>query len=132
MIPYDSSFEPPAPTLPIILTGVEHGRGGQNFQAIIDTGADITAVPTSLKDSLKLNPFGRLQLEDARGVIAPVYTFEVQVAVAGQAPVLLEVILAPFPFVVLGRDWLQDYYLLLNGPEQQFLLSEKPLSITEG
>jgi hypothetical protein len=28
---------------------------------------------------------------------------------------------------VLGRDWLENHYLLLNGPEQRFLLSEKPI-----
>lgn len=39
----------------------------------------------------------------------------------------MEVILVPFPFVVLGRDWLQDYYLLLNGPKGQFRLSESPI-----
>lgn len=132
MIDYDTSFEPPAPALSVVLAGVVHARPGENVQAIIDTGADITAVPAGLKDSLKLHRLGRLQLEDARGVKELVYTFEVQLAVADQPPVVMEVILAPFPFVVLGRDWLHDYYLLLNGPEQQFLLSEKPLLIEEG
>lgn len=132
MISYDKSFEPPAAVLPVMLTGVVHIRPRENAQAIIDTGADVTAVPSSLKDRLKLYRFGQLQLEDARGIKEPAYTYEVQLAVAGLSPTVLEVVLAPFAFVVLGRDWLQDYYLLLNGPEQQFLLSERPLLIEEG
>ncbi len=48
-------------------------------------------------------------------------------AAAGQSPQVLEVLLLPFPFVVLGRDWLQAYYLLLNGPEGTFVASATPL-----
>jgi hypothetical protein len=39
----------------------------------------------------------------------------------------MEVILTKLPLAVLGRDWLQEYYLLLNGPEQNFLLSQTPI-----
>lgn len=49
---------------------------------------------------------------------------------ADRDAVTMEVILLPFPFAVLGRDWLRDYYLLLKGPEQRFLLSENPI-VTE-
>ena len=43
----------------------------------------------------------------------------------------MEVLLTPYPFIILGRDWLQNYYLLLDGPGQQFQLSETPLLIQE-
>ena len=39
----------------------------------------------------------------------------------------IEVVPTQQPFVMLGRDWLEHYYLLLNGPERTFLLSDKPL-----
>lgn len=130
MIAYDRNVQPPALMIPVTLTGVVKARPKVTIQAMIDTGADITAVPALLKDKLRLYQFGRLQLEDVRGIKAPVYTYEARLGIAGQgSPALeiMEVILAPFPFVVLGRDWLQGYYLLLNGPEQQFLLSARPI-----
>jgi hypothetical protein len=43
----------------------------------------------------------------------------------------MEVILTPYPFVILGRDWLQDYYVLLDGPGQQFQVSSNPLRVQE-
>ena len=127
MIPYDRGFEPPALVLPVALAGVVRPRPKVNVQALIDTGADVTAVPATLKDRLRLYRFSQLQLEDARGVKEPVYTYEVRLTVANLPPIILEVILAPFPFAMLGRDWLRNHYLLLNGPDQQFLLSEKPI-----
>jgi hypothetical protein len=61
MIAYDKSFTPPAPALPAMLTGVVHMRPRVNVQAIIDTAADITAVPADLKTRLKLYRFSQLQ-----------------------------------------------------------------------
>jgi hypothetical protein len=129
MIAYDKGFEPPALILPVALAGVVRPRPKVTVQALIDTGADVTAVPATLKDRLKLYCFSQLQLEDARGVKESEYTYEVSLFVAELAPIIMEVLLAPFPFVILGRDWLQNHYLLLNGPEQQFLLSEKPILV---
>ncbi len=127
VIPYDTSYTPPAPVLTVTLSGVVNSRPRATVPAIIDTAADITGVPAQLKSRLRLYQFSQLQLEDARGVNEPVSTYEVQLAIEGQHPTIIETILVPFPFVVLGRDWLQDYYLLLSGPEQQFLISKIPL-----
>ncbi len=48
-------------------------------------------------------------------------------AVAGQPMLEMEVVQTEIPFVILGRDWLAHYYLLLNGPERTLLLSDNPL-----
>ena len=127
MIPYDKNFWPPAPIVSVTLTGVVKTRPKVTVEAMIDTGADITAVPETLRDRLNLYRLGRLQLEDVRGVRELVYTYEVRLGLNEEKPIEMEVVLAPFSFVVLGRDWLQNHYLLLNGPEQRFLLSESPL-----
>lgn len=88
-------------------------------------------MPEALVDKLKLYPFGRLTMEDAKATKAPVFTYQAILTLAAQTTRKMEVILTPFPFVILGCDWLKDYYLLLDGPGKQFQLSEEPLQIVE-
>ncbi len=127
MIPYDTQFDPPAIVLSVIIAGVVHRRPQIELSALVDTGADITAVPESLVERLKLYPFGRLQLEDVNAVNTPVFTYEANVALAGELAKKMEVVATPYPFVILGRDWLSEYYLLLDGPGQQYEISKNPL-----
>lgn len=106
MISYDEGFDPPAMVVSVTLSGVVDEGSDIDVQAIIDTGADITAIPRDLEGRLGLYPFSKLQMEDARGFKEAVYTYEARVAVEDSEPVTMEVILVPFPFAVLGRDWL--------------------------
>ena len=62
MIPYDTNFDPPAIVLPMTIAGVVHRRPRVEASALIDTGADVTAVPDAFVDKLKLYPIGRLNL----------------------------------------------------------------------
>jgi hypothetical protein len=131
MIPYDTDFDPPAIVLSVTVAGVVRRRPRLEVVALIDTGADVTAVPEAFEDRLKLYPIGRLNLEDASAVKTPVFTYDAYVALTGKPAKKMEVVLTPYPFVILGRDWLQDYYVLLDGPGQQFQLSRDPLRIQE-
>ena len=127
MIPYDTQFDPPAIVLPVTIGGVVHRRPRIELAALIDTGADVTAVPELLVERLKLYPVGRLQLEDANAVKTVVFTYEANMAMVKEPVKKMEVIVTPYPFVILGRDWLSDYYLLLDGPGRRFQFSKNPL-----
>lgn len=129
MKPYDASFDPPAIVVSVTVAGIVHRRPRVEFPALIDTGADVTGVPQSLAERLKLYPIGRLNLEDASAVKTRVFTYEAHLALIGEVAKKMEVVLTPFPFVVLGRDWLQNYYILLDGPGQQFHLSRDSLPL---
>ncbi len=122
MISYNNSYDPPALTINVEVAGIVHNRPRLEVEAIIDTGADISAIPEYLREQLKLYRFRKLQLEDARANKDTAYTYEVRVASVGEPPTMMEVVLTPFPFVILGRDWLQNYIMFLNGPEQRFAL----------
>jgi len=129
MIPYDTNYDPPALVLAVTVAGVIHRRPRIDVPALIDTGADVTAVPAPLLQRLKLYPFGRLNLEGASAIKTPVFTYEANVIFNDQTAKRMEVVLTPYPFAILGRDWLRDYYVLLDGPGQQFQLSSDPHTI---
>lgn len=129
MIPYDTTFDPPAIILSVTVTGVVHRRPRLDVSALVDTGADVTAVPNAFAERLKLYPIGRLNLEDASAVKTPVFTYDAYLSLPGESAKKIEVVLTPYPFVILGRDWLRDYYVLLDGPGQQIQLSSDPLRI---
>jgi hypothetical protein len=80
-------------------------------------------------ERLKLYPVGRIIIEDANGVMTPEFTYDAFLSLPEEPVKKMEVVLTPYPFVILGRDWLQDYYVLLEGPEQQFELSVEPIRI---
>jgi predicted aspartyl protease len=92
MILYDTIFEPPAIIIPLTVAGVVRRRPQLEVSALIDTGADITAIPDTFVERLKLYPIGRLQLEDARGAKTPVYTYEAALTMNAGAARRLEVV----------------------------------------
>lgn len=126
-IPYDVSYEPSALVLPAVLTGVVRRRPQVHLSALIDTGSDITAVPETAVKRLRLYAVGRIEVEGVHAHVEAVEIYTVQLSIADLRIREMEVIPTKQPFVILGRDWLETYYLLLNGPEQTFLLSETPL-----
>lgn len=127
MIPCDGDFMPPAPLLTVKLTGVVHSRPHIEVPALIDTGSDITAVPANLVRKLRLYKLRRIQIEGVEAREIADHTYAIRLTVGNFPFREMEVILTKLPFAILGRDWLQEYYLLLNGSEQNFRLSETPI-----
>ena len=125
-LPYDATFDPAALILPAVLTGVVRRRPRASLSALIDTGADLTAVPDTTIKRLRLYAVGRIE-EDVHARVEMVDMYPVRLSIADLPVREMEVVPTEQPFVVLDRDWLEKYYLLLNGPEQTFLLSDTPL-----
>ncbi|MBM4461153.1 MAG: hypothetical protein FJ011_25920 [Chloroflexi bacterium] len=120
MIPYDQGFSPPAPVLQVTITNCTQKRRWRTMSALVDTGSDISAVPRELAHTLQLYPVGRLRLEDVQARVTIALTYVVQLTVAGLVIPRLEVILTGLSHVVLGRDALAEFCVLLRGPEQTF------------
>jgi predicted aspartyl protease len=93
MITYNDDFDPPAPVLPITVAGVVRSRLRIDTIALIDTGSDITAIPSELADGLQLYPFGRVQIEDVSSKKTPVLTYAVRLTIANLPMQEVEVIL---------------------------------------
>ncbi len=127
-IPYDSTFDPPALVLTVTVTGVVRTRPRLQLNALIDTGADMTAIPRTAIRRLNLYEVGRMTVEDIHARLVKVDIYSAQLTLAGQPTRKMEVVETDLPFIVLGRDWLQDYYLYLQGPDKIFEISSTPLT----
>ncbi len=57
---YDTTFDPPAPFLPIRMSNLTDTLELQSVVAKVDTGADITAIPARLIGQLSLMPAGEI------------------------------------------------------------------------
>lgn len=125
--PYDLSYDPPAPILTAVLTSVVHRRPQVRLPALIDTGSDLTAIPGTAVKRLRLYAVGRLQVEGINAQVTTTDIYTVRLAITDQTVREMEVVQTEQPFVILGRDWLEPYYLLLNRPERNFQLSHTPL-----
>jgi predicted aspartyl protease len=127
-ISYDFNHDPPAPVLVAVLTGMVHRRPQVRLPALIDTGSDLTAIPHTVVKRLHLYAVARIKVEGIDAYVTSTEIYTVRLAITGQPVREMEVVQTEQPFVILGRDWLEHYYLLLNGPERNFLLSDRPLS----
>lgn len=126
-IPYDSNYDPAALILPAALSGVVRRRPQVRLTALIDTGADLTAIPDTAVKRLRLYSVGQMEVEDVHARVKTVDIYTARLSIADLPVREMEVVPTEQPFVILGRDWLENFYLLLNGPEKTFLLSATPL-----
>ncbi|HRQ41374.1 MAG TPA: retroviral-like aspartic protease family protein [Chloroflexota bacterium] len=124
MIPYSTEFDPPAAVIQIQVAGVVHSRPRVTISAILDTGADLTAVPETLVDRLNLFPTGRMVVEDVNGQTTVAETYMIKLKIADKTISEHKVLLTGLDFGIIGRDLLNTFYLLLNGPEGTFELAE--------
>lgn len=120
MSSYNASFDPPAPLLEVTIANTANKRRRRSLSALLDTGSDITAIPDSLAQPLQLYPIGQIQLESVEATTTTVLTYAVHLTIGDLSIPRLEVILTGLDFIVVGRDVLNRFYLLLNGPEQNF------------
>jgi hypothetical protein len=124
---YNQEIDPPAPFIEIAIHHPENLEQVARLQAKIDTGADISAIPAPLVSQLRLSVASKIMIEGYNGVAATMPSYNVLVEVAGIRFKNCEVIDFPDPYVLLGRDILNHFYVQLNGPELTFSLSLTPL-----
>ena len=110
--------------LPILVGGIESDHV-RVVQSLVDTGADVSAVPEDLRIELGLQPRGRFSCRwgcDREAKYLPTYCVHVSLGVGG--PIELEVVSTAGRYFLLGRDALNEFILLANGPGRFFELSK--------
>jgi len=117
---YSKQLSPPGLMLPLFLRAIG-SHVSEATEGKIDTGADMTVIPASLKDGLNLPEFGRRMCKgalDAHPTIVP--TYYIEYSFDGSEYFELEVLSIPRRTVLLGRDLLNGLILTANGPQQYF------------
>jgi hypothetical protein len=85
--------------------------------AQLDTGADRTIVPWDVVQELALVPLDEIKLEGLDGAPVTLTTFVVELTTREQSSMTIEVAASRGePWVLLGRDVLNRYRILLDGP----------------
>jgi predicted aspartyl protease len=113
---YTTQKDPPAPFVHVTLRNTTTGQERANLPAQVDHGADITVIPSRLADALDLP---RVRMLPVKGfgehpLLLP--TILVEITIRQMQPVPMEALLSPDePHVILGRDLLNRYRVVLDG-----------------
>ena len=115
-ISYDTSWSPAAPFLPVRLASLAEQSTAIAVQAKLDTGADLTAVPATVIEQLRLMPAGEIEVEGYDGRCTTIRAYDVNLEIDQLTITGLLVIGFAEDYVLLGRDVLNQLRLLLDGP----------------
>lgn len=116
---YNQQVSPPAPFIHVSLGLAENGVTLENLPAQLDTAADLTAVPANVLQDLGAVALDSMKVAGFDGILRTAPTYVVRLAIRGCEPVTVEVIKTPDEsFILLGRDVLNQYRIILDGPQQ--------------
>lgn len=114
---YNQQVSPPAPFVHVTVRGPLGGRAVSDIPAQLDTAADLTVLPSRIVDELGLLEHDQIETLGFDGHVACLPTYLIQIQVHQFAPKAIEVLASrDEPHVLLGRDVLNAYRLVLDGP----------------
>ncbi len=109
---------PPAPFVHVSIRRPLEGSDEVTVPAQIDTGADLSVIPGRLVEELHLVPLDSVSALGFGGHLLSLSTYLVELQIRETAPVTVKVIASPDePYVLLGRDILNQFSILLDGPK---------------
>lgn len=119
MFPYSRIFTPPAPALHV---EVRNGQTGaiQRVLAKLDTAADGSIIPEDLVKSLELTTYDEILAISFDGGLQRRVSYLIDLFFAGRVFTEIEVVSAPLPYLLLGRDVLNKIVIIFNGPQLTF------------
>lgn len=115
---YNQQMSPPAPFVHVTVTHPQTGTSRVDLPAQIDTAADLTVLPADVVSQLQLVPLDQLAIQGFGGQVSLVPTYVVEIAVRGLRPLLVKTLGGTEPFLLLGRDVLNEFRLELDGPQR--------------
>lgn len=121
MTRYDTSVVPPAPILKVNVSNPDNPTvsGISDAQALIDSGAFMSAIPNEWVNRLRLLPFGDQDTHGYKEGLQKHLTYFVEVAFNGLS-FCVEVLAVNRKNMLLGRDVLNRLKLMLDGKNLNF------------
>ena len=120
---YNQQIDPPGS---FVLVNVSTGDGSQSVDQVpaqVDTGADLTVVPDSVVRQLRLASRGDMTISGFGADPEMRPTYLVQIQVHDLTAFKVEVLSDPTgSYILLGRDVLNHFRLVLDGPNQRLEL----------
>lgn len=115
---YARQVTPPAPFVYVAVRTCDAGQELGDLPAQLDTGASRTVIPWRVVEHLGLVPLDQISVEGVGGHRVSMPTFLVQIQIRPLQPVTVEVAAhKDEPFVLLGRDVLNHFRIVLDGPQ---------------
>jgi hypothetical protein len=114
---YNRQVTPPAPFVHVSLRPPQEGAAGVVVPAQIDTAADLSVIPGRFVEELHLVPLDSVSALGFGGHLVTLPTFLVELQVRDLTPATVKVLAShDEPYVLLGRDVLNRFTILLDGP----------------
>jgi predicted aspartyl protease len=122
---YDGqSFQPPAPVATVTLRDPQSGKAVTDVKLLIDTGADVTLLPSTAIEHLGIEPDPKLRYElagyDGRRSVAAAVDLDL---VFAETVIRGRYLLTGESVGILGRDVLNFFVLQLDGPTSKWSVS---------
>jgi len=115
---YVSHVNPPAPFINVSVRCPTTGHQVENVPAQVDTGADRTVLPKAVVTALGLVEVGLFLCEGFGSQVMNLPLYLVEVRLHDLPGLVVRAVLGERePWVLLGRDVLNAYRLLLDGPQ---------------
>jgi hypothetical protein len=115
---YVTHVEPPAPFVNVTVSCPTTGSAARDLPAQIDCAADRTVLPGAVVSGLGLVQVGRFLFEGFGGAIMELPVFLVAVQIHDLPPLEIRAIVGEKEaYVLFGRDILNTYRVLLDGPQ---------------
>jgi predicted aspartyl protease len=124
--PYDAdNFQPPALVVDVELVHPNaKDKRRVTKKAQIDTGADGSVIPATLRDDWDLNKADDVITVDCHNRRTSEPTYNIRIVVNGLVSKIVEVTLVDGEDVLLGRDILNELKMCANGKTLSFTLED--------
>jgi hypothetical protein len=114
---YNQQVSPPAPFVHVSVRPPYEGAAGIVVPAQIDPAADLSVIPARLVEELKLVPLDSVSAVGFAGHTVTLPSFLVEIAIRDLQPVTVKALAShDEPYVLLGRDVLNRFTIVLDGP----------------
>lgn len=117
LVPFDDSYDPPMPVLPVHVSGVDADGPGVLLHAVVDTGADCSVIPERTARVLRLPIVDMISVQGFAGDGKPRPIYAARLRFDGHDMLARVIAFGREP--LLGRDVLNLLILQLDGPGQK-------------